>query len=112
MSSPVYLCPERALLVTEFFKKHDDPTDPMPVRKAKALKYILTNKSVHIYADELIVGNVGSYRISAITQPELAGVFMSEDLLWIERRKTTPMRISSNGQAQASAAGHTILACP
>ncbi len=94
MNSPVYLCPERALLVTEFFKKHDDPTDPMPVRKAKALKYILANKSVRIYADELIVGNVGSYRISAITQPELAGVFMSEDLLWIERRKTTPMRIS------------------
>ncbi|MEW6555044.1 MAG: pyruvate formate lyase family protein [Actinomycetota bacterium] len=94
MGSPVHLCPERALLVTDYFKKHDDPTDPMPVRKAKLLKYILANKSVRIYADELIVGNVGSYRISAITQPELAGVFMSEDLLWIERRKTTPLLIT------------------
>ena len=94
VSTPVYLCPERALLVTEFFKRHDDPSDPMPVRKAKALRYILSNKSARIYPDELIVGNVGSRRISAITQPELAGVFMSEELLWMQRRKTTPLRIS------------------
>ena len=93
-STPVYLCPERALLVTEFFKQHDDPSQEMIVRKAKALSYILANKSACIYPDELIVGNVGTRRISAITQPELAGVFVSEDLLWIERRKTTPLRIS------------------
>ena len=93
-STPVFLCPERALLVTEFFRKHDDPSDPMIVRKAKALRHILANKSACIYPDELIVGNVGSRRVSAITQPELAGVFMSEDLLWIERRKTTALRIS------------------
>jgi pyruvate formate-lyase/glycerol dehydratase family glycyl radical enzyme len=93
-STPVFLCPERALLVTDFFRRHDDPSDPMIVRKAKALRYILANKSARIYPDELIVGNVGSRRISAITQPELAGVFMSEDLLWIERRKTTSLRIS------------------
>jgi pyruvate formate-lyase/glycerol dehydratase family glycyl radical enzyme len=94
LDTPVCLCPERALLVTEFFKRHDDPSDPMIVRMAKALRYILVNKSVRIYPDELIVGNMGSKRISAIIQPELAGVFMSEDLLWIERRKTTPLRIS------------------
>jgi formate C-acetyltransferase len=94
LSMPVYLCPERALLITEFFKKHDDPSDGMPVRMAKALRYLLSRKSVHIYPGELIVGNVGSRRISAITQPELAGVFMTEDLLWIERRRTTPLLIS------------------
>ncbi|MBC7247451.1 MAG: formate acetyltransferase [Actinobacteria bacterium] len=94
LSTPVHLCPERALLVTEYFRKHDDPTQPVPVRQARALRHVLANKSVRIYPDELIVGNVGSYRISAIMQPELAGVFMSEDLLWIERRKTTPLRIS------------------
>ncbi|WP_287155227.1 pyruvate formate lyase family protein, partial [Candidatus Solincola tengchongensis] len=94
LSQPVHLCPERALLVTEYFRKHDDPEEPMPVRRAKALRYILANKSVRIYPHELIVGNVGSHRVSAIMQPELAGVFMSEDLLWIDRRKTTPLRIS------------------
>ncbi|MDY6795719.1 MAG: pyruvate formate lyase family protein [Actinomycetota bacterium] len=94
LSTPVYMCPERALLVTKFFKRHDNPSDPMIVRKAKALRYILNHKSVRIYPDELIVGNVGTRRISAITQPELAGVFMCEDLLWIDRRKTTPLRMS------------------
>lgn len=94
LSTPVYLCPERALLVTEFFKKHDDPSEATIVRKAKALRYILEEKTARIYPDELIVGNVGTHRISAITQPELAGVFMGEDLLWIQRRKTTPLRIS------------------
>ena len=94
LSTPIYLCPERALLVTDYFKHHDDASEPMVVRKAKALRHVLTQKSVRIYNHELIVGNMGSRRISALIQPELAGVFMSEDLLWINRRKTNPLRIS------------------
>ena len=93
LSTPVSLCPERALLVTEYFKRHDNKKEPMVVRRAKALKHILENKKINIYGDELIVGNMGSSRISAIMQPELAGVFMSEELLWINRRKTTPFKI-------------------
>jgi formate C-acetyltransferase len=93
LSTPVSLCPERALLVTEYFKRHDNKKEPMVVRRAKALKHILENKKINIYDDELIVGNMGSSRISAIIQPELAGVFMSEELLWINRRKTTPFKI-------------------
>ncbi len=94
LSTPVYLCPERALLITEYFKKYDDPTEPMVVRKAMALRHVLKNKSVRIYPDELIVGNVGGQRKSAIIQPELAGVFMSEELLWMDKRKITPFQIS------------------
>ncbi len=94
LSHKVHLCPERALLVTEYFKHHDDPRQPMIVRKARALRYVLENKSINIYPDELIVGNPGSHRISALMQPELAGVFMSEDILWIDRRKTNPLVIS------------------
>ncbi len=48
-SSPVHLCPERATLITEFFKKHDDPSEPMVVRKARALHHLLTRKKVKIY---------------------------------------------------------------
>ncbi|MGB2798716.1 MAG: pyruvate formate lyase family protein [Dehalococcoidia bacterium] len=93
LSSPVYLCPERAYLITDYFKHHDDPTEPMVIRKAKALRHLLSHKSVRIYPDELIVGNVGSRRISALIQPELSGVFMGGDLLWIGRRKTNPLRM-------------------
>ncbi|MBC2717120.1 MAG: formate acetyltransferase [Desulfobacteraceae bacterium] len=92
LSFQTYLCPERACLVTDYFKKHDASTDPMVIRKAKALRHIFTHKSVAIYPDELIVGNMGSRRISALIQPELAGIFMSEELLWIDKRKTTPFQ--------------------
>lgn len=91
LSTQVALCPERAYLVTDFFKHHDDASEPMVLRKAKALRHILRHKSVHIYPDELIAGNVGSKRISALLQPELSSVFMGGDLLWIGRRKTTPL---------------------
>ena len=94
LSTDVYLCPERASLVTDFFKHYDDPRKPMVVRRAEALKYILENKSVHVYHDELIAGNIGSHRISALIQPELAGVFMGTELLTIDRRKTTPLQCS------------------
>ena len=94
MSEPVCLCPERAFLITEFFKNYDDKNDPMVIRKAKALRYLLSHKTVEIWPDELIVGNVGTRRKSAIIQPELAGVYMCEELLWIDRRKTAPHPIS------------------
>ncbi|MEW6263453.1 MAG: pyruvate formate lyase family protein [Thermodesulfobacteriota bacterium] len=92
--SPMHLCPERALLITEYFKGHDDPREPLPVRKAKALRHVLANKSALIFPDELIVGNVSGRRKAAIIQPELSGVYVSTDLLWIDRRKTTPFEIS------------------
>ena len=82
------------MLITDYFKNHDTPRDPMIVRKAKAFRHLLAHKSVRIYPHELIVGNVGSSRISAVMQPELASLYMSEDLLWIERRETTPLRMS------------------
>ncbi len=94
LSTCVYLCPERACLVTDFFRRHDDPRKPMTVRKAEALSYILSKKSVRIYPDELIAGNTGSRRISALVQPELAGVFMGTELLSIDRRRTTPLQCS------------------
>ena len=94
LSSPRHLCPERALLITEYFKHEDDPAEPMKVRKARALHYLLTHKSVEIYPGELIAGNAGTSRNACILQPELASVYMSEELLWIDRRQVNPMKIS------------------
>jgi len=94
LTSPTCLCTERACLITEYFKRHDDKAAPMVVRKAKALRHLLANKSVRIYPDELIAGNVGGHRKSALIQPELAGVFMAEEILWIDKRKTTPFQIA------------------
>ena len=87
----VHLCPERAYLITDFFKHHDDPSQPVIIRKAQATHYLLENKSAKIYPDELIVGNMGSFRISALMQPELSSIFMATDILNIDKRKTTPL---------------------
>jgi len=91
LGSRVHLCPERAYLVTDFSRRHDDPSKPTIIRRAMATRYILRNKSVRIYTDELIVGNMGSYRISALMQPELSGVFMCTDLPRVDKRKTAPL---------------------
>jgi len=93
-SAPIELCPERAYLVTEFFRKHDNPEEPVIIRQARALAYLLSHKEIHIYPGELIVGNAGTARRSCILQPELASTFMSTELLWINRRKTNPFKIS------------------
>lgn len=94
LSQGAHLCTERALLITEFFKKYDNKKEPMVIRKAKALRYLLQKKSVKIFDDELIVGNVGGFRKSAIMQPELSAVVMSEEILWMGARKTNPYLIS------------------
>ena len=93
-SEPVRLCPERAYLITEFFKDHAEETDSVIIRQAKALRYLLTHKKPIIFPGELIVGNAGTSRKCCIMQPELASTFMSTELLWIDRRKTNPFQIS------------------
>ncbi len=91
LGSRVHLCPERAYLVTDYYRHHDDPSRPVIIRKAMATRHILRNKSVRVYPAELIAGNMGSYRISALMQPELSGVFMGTELPCIDKRKTTPL---------------------
>ena len=93
LKAPIYLCPERAELITNYFKRHNDQSQPMIIQKARALRHLLENKSARIFDDELIVGNVGHYRKSAIIQPELSGVFGCQDLLWIDKRATTPLKM-------------------
>lgn len=90
----VRLCPERAYLVTEFAREHDEEGEPAIVRQARALEYLLTRKKVIIFPGELIVGNAGTSRKCCIMQPELASAFMATELMWIDRRKTAPFKIS------------------
>lgn len=100
LREPVCLDVERAALITDYHRRFDDPSLPMAVRKARALRHLLENKSARIWPDELIAGNPGSHRVSALLQPELASLWMSEDLLWIGRRRVNPLRISLQERAQ------------
>ena len=60
---------ERAALLTEFCRK--DKTTSVPIRRARALQYIMENKEIYIGKDELIVGERGPTPKAAPTFPEL-----------------------------------------
>jgi len=60
---------ERAVLLTEFYRQ--DKTASVPIRRARALQYLMENKEVYIGRDELIVGERGPAPKAAPTFPEL-----------------------------------------
>ena len=94
LGAPPSLCAERAALVTRFFRKHADRSEPMVVQKAEALAYVLEHKGVRINPRERLVGCYTAQRVGGNLYPELHGVAMLEDLLDFERRTTNPLAIS------------------
>ena len=70
------ICPERAVLWTESYQQTED--QPPVVRAALALKHTLSNMTIHIYEDELLVGNQGSARRAAPIHPQINLWFLNE----------------------------------
>ncbi len=66
-----YLSLERALLITEFYKKGAAHLYTAPVARAKAFEYILKNKEICFNDGELIVGERGPEPKAAPTYPEI-----------------------------------------
>ena len=74
---------ERALLVTEFYKKENN--NPIPVQRASCFNYILTNKHICINDGELIVGERGPAPKATPTYPEIC-LHSLEDLEFLNSR--------------------------
>ena len=74
------VCIERAMIWTSYFKKRKNLKKPRVIQMAEALKDVLLKKSIHIYPDELIVGNFSSKRVGGSIYPELHGVAVLEDV--------------------------------
>ncbi|MBI4699750.1 MAG: glycyl-radical enzyme activating protein [Deltaproteobacteria bacterium] len=91
--SPPAICPERALLVTEYFRRHARSSEPMVLQKAEALRHVLRRRRAQIYDDELLVGSFSSKRVGGSIFPELHGVAVMEDLLAFRRREVNPLAI-------------------
>ncbi|MCK9207194.1 MAG: formate C-acetyltransferase/glycerol dehydratase family glycyl radical enzyme, partial [Salinivirgaceae bacterium] len=66
------LSPERARLVTEFYKSDMAQNVSIPVKRALTFKYILENKKIHINEGELIVGERGPAPKETPTYPEVS----------------------------------------
>lgn len=85
---------ERALLITEFYKKHIAFGDSIPVQRAKAFEFILSKKSICINDNELIVGERGPAPKATPTYPEIT-LHSLQDLEIFNSRSKVWFRVSN-----------------
>ena len=83
---------ERALLITEFYKKNKAPGDSIPVQRAKAFRYLMENKFICINEDELIVGERGPAPKATPTYPEI-NIHSLQDLDILNNREKVWFRV-------------------
>jgi pyruvate formate-lyase/glycerol dehydratase family glycyl radical enzyme len=81
--------PERAILITEFYKSDIVTTVSAPVRRALAFKYLLENKTICINDGELIVGERGPAPKAASTYPEICAHSLKDLDILNSREKIT-----------------------
>lgn len=65
------ISPERAVLITEFYKNEGSSELSAPVRRAKAFEYLLSRKKLCVNEGELIVGERGPEPKATPTYPEI-----------------------------------------
>ena len=85
------ISPERALLMTRFYRQNEGRYS-VPVMRAKAFLHLCRNKTIHIGEDELIVGERGPRPKAVPTYPELT-CHSLEDLHILDSRPKTWYRV-------------------
>jgi formate C-acetyltransferase len=78
------ICVERAQLITESYKETED--QPIHIRRAKALEKILSEMTIFIADDELIVGNQCTKPRSSPVFPEFSCKWLEAELDRLEKR--------------------------
>ncbi len=92
------LCIERGLLVTEAYARF--VAEPMVIRRAKALAYILDSMSIYIEDGELIVGNHASAPRAAPLFPEYQVDFLENEIDAFQIRPADRFQVSPAVKAQ------------
>jgi formate C-acetyltransferase len=87
-----YISPERAVLMTEFYKSEISDQVSIPVKRALAFKHLLENKKIAINDEELIVGERGTAPKETPTYPEIC-CHTLEDLDVLNSRKKIPYAV-------------------
>ena len=87
------ISPERALLVTEFYKGNISSQVSIPVKRALTFEYILKNKSICINDGELIVGERGPAPKATPTYPEVC-VHSLQDLEILDSRPKVSYKVN------------------
>ena len=84
-----YLSAERAILLTDFYKSGQADKVSVPVARGLSLKYLFEHKTLHLGADELIVGEKGEAPKGAPTYPEIC-IHSMQDLEILDSREKIP----------------------
>ena len=82
------ITPERAVLMTEFYKSPIAEQSSAPVKRALALKYLLERKAIWIGDGELIVGERGPAPKAVPTYPEICCHSLKDLRILSSREKT------------------------
>jgi len=86
------ISPERAKLLTDFYKSDMVKGKSIPVQRALAFKYILDNKVLHVSEGELIVGERGPAPKATPTYPEIC-LHSIKDLEMIDSRPKVSFKV-------------------
>jgi len=88
------LSPERAQLVTEFYKSEIASQVSTPIKRALTFKHILENKKICINVNELIVGERGPEPKATPTYPEVS-LHSMQDLDILDKRPKVWFRVDN-----------------
>jgi len=87
------LCIDVSKLKTKYYKKNGF-NKPTPIHRSERLKYVLQNKFIKVYPNELLVGNFTAKRVAGQLWEEYHGVLAILYLYKINRQKPVPFYIS------------------
>ncbi|MBU2510464.1 glycyl radical protein [bacterium] len=90
---------ERALLLTEFYRKNEAERVSIPMKRALAFQHIMLNKTIKINRGELIVGERGDEPKATPTYPEVC-LHSLEDLDVLDSREKVFFRVSESIKKQ------------
>ncbi|MDD3946919.1 MAG: pyruvate formate lyase family protein [Clostridia bacterium] len=92
-SSKRALCIEVSMLKTKFYRKNGFKK-PVHLHRAERLAYVLKNKTVKVYPDELLAGNFTSKRVAGQVWEEHYGILDISFLYKINRQKPVSFQCS------------------
>ncbi|MCK4464790.1 MAG: glycyl radical protein [Bacteroidales bacterium] len=87
------ISPERALLITEFYKSDIVREVSVPVQRALSFKYLLENKEICINDGEVIIGERGPAPKATPTYPEIC-LHSLDDLEKLDTRQKVSFRVN------------------
>jgi formate C-acetyltransferase len=88
------LCPERAEILTETFRRTEGL--PIGLRRARAFEAILARMTIYISPDELIVGNQARRPRSAPVFPEFNVDWIEEEIAELPDRTLDPFQVDED----------------